>query len=131
MLGKGTQINNTQSINPFSKTKELPWVGFEPMTLCSLGMSALPTEDTTTWSTSGSLHCISTYHYQHSYTCSDGLVCDEPFCEVISVSLHMSVITQYGDSALMMAAKWGSAEVVPLLLEAGANTDLQNEVKCQ
>ena len=58
-------------------------------------------------------------------------MCDEPFCEVISVSLHMSIITQYADSALMEAAKWGSAEVVPLLLEAGANTDLQNEVKCQ
>ena len=56
------------------------------------------------------------------------LVCDEPFCEVISVSLHMSVITQYGDSALMVAAWWGRTEVVSLLLEAGANIDLQNEV---
>ena len=28
----------------FSKEKELPRVGFEPMALCSLGMSALPTE---------------------------------------------------------------------------------------
>ena len=44
----------------------------------------------------------------------------------------MSVITQWdGDSALMMAASEGRAEVVPLLLEAGANTDLQNKVKCQ
>ena len=42
----------------------------------------------------------------------------------------MSVITQYGDSALMMAASEGRTEVVPLLLEAGANTDLQNKVKC-
>ena len=40
----------------------------------------------------------------------------------------MSVITQYGDSALMMAAKEGRNEVVSLLLEAGANTDLQNKV---
>ena len=53
------------------------------------------------------------------------------YCEVISVSLHMSVITQYGDSALMMALKrWDRTKVVPLLLEAGANTDLQNKV-CQ
>ena len=59
-------------------------------------------------------------------------MCDEPFCEVISVSLHMSVITQNGDSALMMAVRlWGRTEVVSLLLEAGANIDLQNEVKCQ
>ena len=36
---------------------------------------------------------------------------------------------QDGDSALMMAVKWDSTEVVSLLLEAGANTDLQNEVK--
>ena len=65
----------------------------------------------------------------HPHTCSDGLVCDEPFCEVISVSLHMSVITQNGDSALMMAARgWGRTEVVPLLLEDGANIDLQNKV---
>ena len=41
----------------------------------------------------------------------------------------MSVIPQYGDSALMMAAREGRTDVVPLLLEAGANTDLQNEVK--
>ena len=72
----------------------------------------------------------STYHYQHSYTCSDGLVCDKPFCEVISVSLHMSVITQDGDSALMMAVRgWVRTEVVSLLLKAGANTDLQNKVR--
>ena len=41
----------------------------------------------------------------------------------------MSVITQDGESALTMAVRgWGRAEVVPLLLEAGANTDLQNKV---
>ena len=51
------------------------------------------------------------------------------FCEVISVSLHMSVITQFwGNSALRLAARWGMTEVVSLLLEAGANTDLQNKV---
>ena len=65
----------------------------------------------------------------HPHTCSDGLVCDEPFCEVISVSLHMSVITQYGNSALMMAARECRIKVVSLLLEAGANIDLQNKVR--
>ena len=55
-------------------------------------------------------------------------MCDEPFCEVISVSLHMSVITQRGESVLMMAAGWGRTEVVSQLLKAGANTDLQNKV---
>ena len=63
----------------------------------------------------------------HHHTCSDGLVCDELFHEVISVSLHMSVITQYGDSALMIAVREGMTEVVSLLLEAGAKIHLQNE----
>ena len=40
----------------------------------------------------------------------------------------MSVITQLGDSALMMAAQDGRTEVVSQLLEAGANIDLQNKV---
>ena len=63
-------------------------------------------------------------------TCTQtgGLVRDEPFYEVISVSLHMSVITQDGHSALMMAAEEGMTEVVSLLLEVGANIDLQNNV---
>ena len=57
-------------------------------------------------------------------------MCGEPFCEVISFSLHMSVITKYGDSALMLAFKGcGRTEVVSLLLKAGANTDLQNKVR--
>ena len=58
-------------------------------------------------------------------------MCDGPFCEVISVSLHMSVITQDGNSALMMTASDGRTEVVLLLLEAGANIHLRNKVKCQ
>ena len=41
----------------------------------------------------------------------------------------MSVITQFlGNSALMMAATFGSTEVVSLLLEAGANIDLKDKV---
>ena len=44
----------------------------------------------------------------------------------------MSVITQDGDSALMMAVKgWVKTEIVSLLLEAGANIHIQNKVKCQ
>ena len=65
----------------------------------------------------------------HPHTCSDSPVCDEPFYEVISVSLHMSVITQNGDTALMTAVREGRTEVVSLLLEAGANIHLQNKVK--
>ena len=40
----------------------------------------------------------------------------------------MSVITQDGDTALMKAAQEGRTKVVSLLLEAGANIDLQNNV---
>ena len=61
-------------------------------------------------------------------TWTGGLVCDEPFCEVISVSLHMSVITQYGESALMLAVWESMTETVSLLLKAGANIHLQNKV---
>ena len=39
--------------------------------------------------------------------------------------------TQYGDYALMMAARLGRTRVVSLLLKAGANTDLQNKVNHQ
>ena len=46
------------------------------------------------------------------------------------VSLHMSVITQNGNSPLMKAARKGSTEVVSQLLEAGANIHIQNKVKC-
>ena len=40
----------------------------------------------------------------------------------------MCVITQDGNSALNIAARKGRTEVVSLLLEAGANIDLQNKV---
>ena len=57
-------------------------------------------------------------------------MCDEPFCCVISVSLHMYIITQNGDSALMMATRWGRWDVVSLLLKGGAtcNTEVQYKV---
>ena len=45
--------------------------------------------------------------------------------------LRMSVITQNKDTALMIAAREGRTEVASLLLEAGANTDLQNKVRCR
>ena len=46
------------------------------------------------------------------------------------VILHMSVITQYGWSALMYAARGGRTEVVVELVKAEANLNLQNIV-CQ
>ena len=45
-----------------------------------------------------------------------------------SVSLHISVITQRGQSPLMEAASWGETEVVALLVKAGAALDLQDQV---
>ena len=47
------------------------------------------------------------------------------------VILHMSVITQDGDSALMEAARWGYTEIVAELVKAKANLDLQNNVRIQ
>ena len=55
-------------------------------------------------------------------------MCNEPSLPVISVSLHMSVITQDRESPLMVAARWGRTEVVSLLVKAGAALDLQNKV---
>ena len=48
----------------------------------------------------------------------------------VCVILHMSVITQNGYSALMLAARKGKIEVVVELVKAGANVDMQSEV-CQ
>ena len=55
-------------------------------------------------------------------------MCNEPSLPVISVSLHMSVITQRGESALMKAVRSGCTEVVSLLVKAGAALDLQDMV---
>ena len=55
-------------------------------------------------------------------------MCNEPSLPVISVSLHMSVITQSGDSPLTLAVRSGRTEVVSLLVKAGAALDLQNKV---
>ena len=55
-------------------------------------------------------------------------MCNEPSLPVVSVSLHMSVITQSGDSSLTLAARNGETEVVSLLVKAGAALDLQNKV---
>ena len=41
----------------------------------------------------------------------------------------MSVITQEGVSVLMEAARAGKTEVVVELVKAGANVDMQNEVR--
>ena len=55
-------------------------------------------------------------------------MCNEPSLPVVSVSLHVSIITQSGDSLLVLAVRSGRTEVVSLLVEAGAALDLQNEV---
>ena len=55
-------------------------------------------------------------------------MCNEPSLPVISVSLHMSVISQSGDSPLMVAARSCKTEVVSLLVKAGAALDLQDQV---
>ena len=58
--------------------------------------------------------------------CDLGILCTQS----LSVYHCMFFITQDGVSALMMAVMMkGSTEVVSLLLEAGANTDLQDKVK--
>ena len=44
------------------------------------------------------------------------------------VSYCMSVITQAGNSALMVAAREGETEVVVELVKAGANVDMKNDV---
>ena len=48
----------------------------------------------------------------------------------LCVILHMSVNTQWGYSALMLAAMRGKTEVVAELVKAGANVDIQSKV-CQ
>ena len=45
---------------------------------------------------------------------------------VISVRIHMCIISQHGLSALMYAARKGQTEVITQLLEAGANIDLKS-----
>ena len=40
----------------------------------------------------------------------------------------LSLISQYGDSALILAAYYGETDVVVELVKAGANLDLQNKV---
>ena len=47
------------------------------------------------------------------------------------IILHMSVITQDGDSALVRAAYWGHTAIVAELVKAKANLDLQNNVRIQ
>ena len=53
-------------------------------------------------------------------------VCSEYQC----VMIHMSVITQSGESALMEAAYYGYTDTVKELVTVGANLNMQNNV-CQ
>ena len=74
------------------------------------------------------LKCTEIVHFRAFHFLQCKLCIYTLFCEVISVSLHMSVITQDGNSALMEAASWGMTEVVSLLLKAGANIHLHDKV---
>ena len=47
------------------------------------------------------------------------------------VILHMSIITQDGNSVLMRAAYYGHTETIRELVKAKANLDLQNDVCIQ
>ena len=46
----------------------------------------------------------------------------------MSVILHMSIITQYGSSALIKAIEYGHTETVVELVKEGADMNLQNNV---
>ena len=50
-------------------------------------------------------------------------------CVVVSIILHIiSVFIQSGDTALTLAAMFNKIEVAALLIESGANIDLQDKV---
>ena len=50
-------------------------------------------------------------------------------CVVVSIILHIiSVFIQNGDTALIIAAMFNKTEVAALLIESGANIDLQDKV---
>ena len=51
------------------------------------------------------------------------------YSEYQCVSYYTCLSSQYGDSALMWAARRGKTEVVMKLIEAGANLNLQNKVQ--
>ena len=71
------------------------------------------------------VHTFHTTHWELNCTKSCALLYKDLKS---SVSLHMSVITQNGDSAVMMAFREGMIEVFSLLLKAEANINLQNRV---
>ena len=68
------------------------------------------------------------YMYIHSELCGH----DQCQCAVSikCVMIHMSVITQSGQSALMKGAYYGHTDIVKELVTAGANLNLQDNV-CQ
>ena len=50
------------------------------------------------------------------------------YSECVCHTIYMSVITQDGQSALMMAARCGKTDVAVELVKAGANVDMQDNV---
>ena len=87
---------------------------------------------------------------RHSSLClaiSAGMLCDllhscvsatssKSICAVGCISLfsHVHLISylyiQYGETALYHASRWGNTEVVKLLLERGAEVNIQDKVMC-
>ena len=50
------------------------------------------------------------------------------FTDVTFSLTHVCFITQYGESPLTLAVRWGRTEVVLLLVKTEAALDLQNKV---
>ena len=56
-------------------------------------------------------------------------MCDDVSVCAQCVSLYTCLSSQYGDSALTLAARNGYTKVVEELIKAGVNLNLQNEVQ--
>ena len=66
--------------------------------------------------------------YMYSTSQKNGTVLETFFLTCTVPFTTTSVITQYGQTALMIAASVGHTEVVVELVKAKANLDLQNKV---
>ena len=70
-------------------------------------------------SCSTAVECIAACHYQH---CSGGL------CPLFTVHTCTVLPPQYGDTALMEAALRGHSETVRVLVQLGADLNVQDKV---
>ena len=71
-------------------------------------------------SCSTAVECIAACHYQH---CSGGL------CPLFTAHTCTVLPPQHGDTALMEAARRGHSETVRVLVEVGADLNVQNKVR--